>query len=65
MVFRSIKWRIAVTYVLLMLVVMAGLSSYLLNLQRSTYVTSLQDRILTRSKRVALMGRPALFHQGC
>jgi two-component system phosphate regulon sensor histidine kinase PhoR len=57
MFFKSIKWRIAVAYVLLMLGVMAGLSSYLLDLQRSTYVASLRERM---DAEVALLGPGAL-----
>jgi len=51
-VFSSIRWRIAVPYVLLILVTMLGLGLYLSNFVRQTYLDNIEYQLLTEARLV-------------
>ncbi len=50
---RSIRWRIAAPYVLLILAVTAGLLLYLSAFVREAYLTSLEDRLTAQARLLA------------
>ncbi|MHB0858149.1 MAG: ATP-binding protein [Anaerolineae bacterium] len=49
MLFRTMRWRIAVPYILLILLSMAALSLYLSERARSAYVSDLQARLVSQA----------------
>jgi len=51
--FRSIRWRIAIPYILLILLTMAGLFVYLSDLVRDAYLTDLQAQLTAETRLVA------------
>lgn len=50
--FRSIRWRIAIPFVLLILVLMAGMGIYLSNLIRETYLDNLERQLIKEARLV-------------
>ena len=50
MVFRKIRWRIAIPYVALVLVVMLGLATYVVDFVRRTYVGSLHKQMASETR---------------
>jgi two-component system phosphate regulon sensor histidine kinase PhoR len=50
--FRSIRWRIAVPYILLILVTMLGLAGYLSNVMRNAHLADLRAQLLNEAKLV-------------
>jgi two-component system, OmpR family, phosphate regulon sensor histidine kinase PhoR len=52
-VFRRIRWRIALPYVALILLVMAGLTAYLSRLVRDTHMVDLEARLASEARFVA------------
>src|SRR3712207_5809912 len=50
---RSILWRIAIPYGVLILLAMAGLGIYLSQLVRDVYMADLQDQLLQEARLVA------------
>ncbi len=51
--FHSIRWRIIVPFVLLTVLVMAGLGAYLLRFVRQTYLDALQDKLTVEARLVS------------
>lgn len=51
--FRSIRWRIAVPYILLILLAMAGLAIYLSNLVRDAYLSDLEAQLTAEARLLA------------
>lgn len=51
--FHSIRWRIAVPYVILIVLLMVGMSFYISSLVRQTYLSSLEHRLTTQAKLIA------------
>ena len=47
--FRSIRWRIAIPYVILILVIMTVMGLYLSRLLRQTYLGSLENQLITEA----------------
>jgi two-component system phosphate regulon sensor histidine kinase PhoR len=50
--FRSIRWRIAVPYVVLILLAMAGLAFYLSGLMRDAHLTDLESQLTAEARMV-------------
>lgn len=48
--FHSFRWRIAIPYVLLILVTMAGVGIYLANFFRQTYLNDLEAKLLSQAR---------------
>lgn len=48
--FRSIRWRIALPYVALILAIMLGLGLYISSFVRQTYLNSLENELLTEAR---------------
>jgi two-component system, OmpR family, phosphate regulon sensor histidine kinase PhoR len=59
--FSSIRWRIAISYVILFLLVMTGLSLYLSNFLRQEYLGQLQGQLMAETRLVAVGVAPALL----
>jgi two-component system, OmpR family, phosphate regulon sensor histidine kinase PhoR len=59
--FSSIRWRIAISYVILFLLVMTGLSLYLSNFLRQEYLAQLQGQLMAETRLVAVGVAPALL----
>jgi len=57
--FGSIRWRIAVPYILLALVAMLGMMAYLSRSSRQAYLENLHDQLLDEAILVADLARPA------
>lgn len=55
---RTLRWRIAFPYVLLVVVTMAGLSIFLLSLVRSTYQENLKTSLLAEARLVSENAAP-------
>lgn len=60
MVFSSIRWRIAILYVLLILVVMAALAVYLSGFVHRAYLANLEGQLATEARLIADALAPAL-----
>ena len=56
--FRSIRWRIALTFVALILVCMGGLSAYLLQFARSNYLNNLNTQLIAQAKLIGDASQP-------
>ncbi len=50
--FRSLRWRIAVPYLLLLLLAMGGMSVYLSDVVRQSYLEELQEKLTAEAKLV-------------
>jgi two-component system phosphate regulon sensor histidine kinase PhoR len=61
---RSIRWRIAVPYVLLIVLAMAALAIYLSGFVRRSYLASLEDQLAGEARLVADALVPALAGDG-
>ena len=48
--FKSIRWRIAVTFVALILVCMGGLSVYLLNFVKENYLDNMRVQLASQAQ---------------
>jgi len=61
MIFRSIRWRIAVSYVALILLAMIGLATYLSDLVRDAHLDGLEDKLSAEARLIgdALASLPA------
>ncbi|MBU0492222.1 MAG: cell wall metabolism sensor histidine kinase WalK [Chloroflexi bacterium] len=57
---HSIRWRIAIPYILLILLTMTGLGMYLSDLVRSAYLADLQAQLTAEARLVADVLAPAL-----
>jgi two-component system phosphate regulon sensor histidine kinase PhoR len=62
--FRSIRWRIAVPYIILILATMIGLAVYLTFSSRRSYLDSTREQLLDEAALVADLIRPALAAGG-
>lgn len=58
--FRSIRWRIAITFVVLILVCMGGLSAYLLHFVKGNYLDSLRTQLTDEAQLVGDASEPYL-----
>jgi two-component system phosphate regulon sensor histidine kinase PhoR len=58
--FRSIRWRIILPYVGLILVTMLGLGIYLSNFVRQTYINNLQSNLADEARMIGLVILPDL-----
>ncbi|MBC7224614.1 MAG: HAMP domain-containing protein, partial [Anaerolineae bacterium] len=61
--FRSIRWRIAIPYVLLVLGITAGLMLYLSGFVRDTYLASLEDSLTAQARLLADAVQPLLAQE--
>ncbi len=52
--FRNIRWRIAIPYLLLITLVMGGLTAYLSQLVTQAYQTALQQQLLAEARLAGL-----------
>jgi two-component system phosphate regulon sensor histidine kinase PhoR len=50
--FRTIRWRIAVPYVVLILLIMLGLSTYLSNMVRQAHLADLESKLTDEAQLV-------------
>ena len=64
--FRSIRWRIAIPYVILILLALAGLVIYLSDLVRDAYLANLQAQLTAEARLIgdALVSSPAWDEPG-
>lgn len=62
--FHSIRWRVAITFVVLILVCMGGLSAYLLQFVRNNYFDSLRTQLIAQARLVASASEPYFAGQG-
>jgi two-component system phosphate regulon sensor histidine kinase PhoR len=62
--FRNLRWRIAVPYVLLVLVVMAALALYLSNLVHDSYLADLEDQLTGEARLMGDALAPQLVPSG-
>ncbi|HZD10374.1 MAG TPA: ATP-binding protein [Candidatus Binatia bacterium] len=60
MMFKSIRWRIAVSYTILILAATAGLSLFLSSIMRSNALEELRNNLLVDARAVSENVRPAL-----
>ncbi len=58
--FRSIRWRIILPYVALILAVMLGLGIYLSNFIRTTYLNDLQSKLTDEARMIGAVITPDL-----
>jgi two-component system phosphate regulon sensor histidine kinase PhoR len=58
--FKSIKWRIAITFVVLILVCMGGLSAYLLHFVKNNYLYNLRMQLTAQAQLVGDASEPYL-----
>ena len=58
--FRSIRWRIALPYVLLILIAMLALGIYLSNFVRQSYLTDLESKLATEARMIGDVETPLL-----
>ncbi len=58
--FRSIRWRIGIPYVLLIVVTMTGLGLYLSNFMRQTYLNNLQAQLSAEARLASEIVTPSL-----
>ncbi|MCL4867368.1 MAG: cell wall metabolism sensor histidine kinase WalK [Anaerolineae bacterium] len=56
--FRNIRWRIAVPYLVLILLVMGGLTAYLSSLVNQAYLAALQRQLLAEARLLAKEAEP-------
>jgi len=61
--FRSIRWRIAVPYVLLIAVSMAGLTAYLSRIVREEYLAGLEAQLTSSARLIADAAQPGLARE--
>jgi two-component system phosphate regulon sensor histidine kinase PhoR len=61
---RSIRWRIAVTYILLIIATIGGLSLFLSDFLHNSYLQNFQNRLLTDARLVADESLPILKQAG-
>lgn len=61
--FRSIRWQIAVPYVLLILVTMTGLGFYISNYTRTTYLADLDRQLGAEAKLISDLVREQLLQK--
>lgn len=61
--FRSIRWRIAVPYVFLVLAITAGLMLYLSDFVREAYIANLRDSLTAQARLLADALRPFLTEE--
>ena len=61
--FRSIRWRIALPYMILILLGLGGLTAYLSNLARQAHLADLQAQLLAEARLVAADAAPILGSQ--
>lgn len=61
--FRSIRWRIAVPYTVLFLMIMLGLGIYLSQVIRQTYIEELEQRLTDAARLVSETAAPVLAAQ--
>ncbi|MFO7698771.1 MAG: ATP-binding protein [Anaerolineae bacterium] len=64
MVFKSIRTRVAVTYFILIALSMAGLTWYVLQFVRSSYIDQLQSRLSADAHLLAEVARPVFMTGG-
>ncbi|HNT53392.1 MAG TPA: hypothetical protein PKG95_01695, partial [Anaerolineaceae bacterium] len=57
--FRKIRWRIALPYILLILLLMLGLQIYLSNTIEKTYLTDLESQLTVDARAAAEIVQPA------
>ncbi len=62
--FRSVRWRIILPYVALILLVMAGLGVYLSNFVRQSYLNDEQSKLASEARLVAAVITPGLQSAG-
>ncbi len=62
--FRSIRWRIILPYVALILAVMLGLGIYLSNFVRTTYLNDLQAKLTDEARMIGAIIAPDLASAG-
>ncbi len=60
---RSIRWQIAVPYVILIVVVMAGLGYYISSFTRQTYLDDLNRELGAEANLLAYLVKPALLNK--
>ncbi len=58
--FHSIRWRIALPYVLLILITMLALGAYLSNFMRQTYVSDLKSKLASEARMIGDVITPDL-----
>ena len=58
--FHSIRWRIAITFVALILICIGGLSAYLLQFVKTDYVDNLRMQLITQAQLIADASQPYL-----
>ena len=58
--FHSIRWRIALPYVLLILITMLALGAYLSNFMRQTYVSDLKSKLASEARMIGDVIMPDL-----
>jgi two-component system phosphate regulon sensor histidine kinase PhoR len=58
--FKSIKWRIVITFVMLILVCMGGLSAYLLHFVKGNYLDNLRIQLTSQAQLVGDASEPYL-----
>ncbi len=63
-IFRHIRWRITVLYVLLILATMLGLGAYLSNFIRQSYLENLEAQLTTAARLISDASGPMLENQG-
>jgi hypothetical protein len=63
MMFKSIRWRIAISYVALFLLVMIGIGYYFTGFVREIYLGQLQEELFREAELVAASISPALSEQ--
>jgi two-component system phosphate regulon sensor histidine kinase PhoR len=63
MIFRSIRWRIAVPYVVLILSAMLGLAAYVSNQVRETHLVDLETELLAHARLLADNVQPLLIEE--
>ena len=62
--FRSIRWRIILPYVGLILIAMLGLGLYLSNFVRQTYVNNLESKLTAEARMIGVVLTPDLESAG-
>lgn len=56
----SLRWRIAIPYVILILITLLGLSVYLVNFIKQSYISNLEKSLLTQANMVGDLLKPTL-----
>jgi two-component system, OmpR family, phosphate regulon sensor histidine kinase PhoR len=60
---RSIRWRLALPYIILVTATMVGLSLYLVSYVRTTYTDNLRNRMLADARILAVVTEPVISGQ--